>query len=93
MKLVNNHERSFEALDENNLKINSDLNSNKQTQLLDDSYSSSSSIVIYNELLDNPIQNKNEINLLQENILTLKNLTSRLSFLNREIQYLLKITS
>lgn len=46
---------------------------------------------VYRELEDSPVQSLNELSRLSENIKTLAELNSRLSFVMREIQYILSI--
>lgn len=47
--------------------------------------------IVYREMEDSPIQSINEIERLSENIKTLSELNSRLSFVMREVQYMLNI--
>lgn len=47
--------------------------------------------LIYRELEDFPLQNTSEIDRLSENIKTLSELNARLSFVTKEIKYLLNI--
>lgn len=46
---------------------------------------------VYNEMSDFPVQARSEIDQLQENALVLKDLNDRLSFLSKEIRYLLNL--
>lgn len=47
--------------------------------------------IVYREMEDSPILSINEIERLSENIKTLSELNSRLSFVMREVQYMLNI--
>lgn len=46
---------------------------------------------VYRELEDSPVQSLNELTRLSENIKTLSELNARLSFVMREIHYVLNI--
>ena len=47
--------------------------------------------LVYNEMADFPVRRRSEIETLQENMLVLSELNDRLSFLSKEIKYLLNL--
>ncbi len=47
--------------------------------------------LVYNEMADFPVRRRTEIETLQENMMVLSELNDRLSFLSKEIKYLLNL--
>ncbi len=47
--------------------------------------------LVYNEMADFPVRRRTELETLQENMLVLNELNERLSFLSKEIKYLLNL--
>lgn len=47
--------------------------------------------LVYNEMSDFPVSTRSELSLLQENTMVLKELSDRLSFLSKEIKYLMNL--
>jgi hypothetical protein len=47
--------------------------------------------LVYNEMSDFPVSSRSELDILQENTMVLKDLSERLSFLSKEIKYLMNI--
>lgn len=46
---------------------------------------------IYNEMSDFPVRSRSELESLKENVMVLRDLSARLTFLSKEINYLLNI--
>lgn len=61
-----------------------------QELLVNEAFSSVDHFV-YREMEDSPVQSMNELERLSENIKTLSELNSRLSFVMKEVQYMLNI--
>lgn len=47
--------------------------------------------LVYNEMSDFPVSTRSELSLLQENTMVLIELSDRLSFLSKEIKYLMNL--
>lgn len=47
--------------------------------------------LVYNEMSDFPLSTRSELEILQENTMVLKDLSDRLSFLSKEIKYLMNL--
>ncbi len=47
--------------------------------------------LVYNEMSDFPVSSRTELDILQENTMVLKDLSDRLSFLSKEIKYLMNL--
>lgn len=60
---------------------------------LTQAYSSVTSHQVYNEMSDEPVQDYNELTQLKVNLQTLGDLQNRLTFVLREVRYLMKINS
>lgn len=67
-----------------------DTETQAQELLVNETFSSVDHFV-YREMEDSPVQSMNELERLSENIKTLSELNSRLSFVMKEVQYMLNI--
>jgi hypothetical protein len=67
-----------------------DTETQAQELLVNEAFSTSDHFV-YREMEDSPVQSMNELERLSENIKTLSELNARLSFVMREVQYMLNI--
>lgn len=47
--------------------------------------------LVYNEMSDFPVSSRSELDMLQDNMMVLKDLSDRLSFLSREVKYLMNL--
>ena len=47
--------------------------------------------LVYNEMSDIPVSSRTELETLKENMMVLKDLSDRLSFLSKEVKYLMNL--
>ncbi|GEM_PF-2938155 len=47
--------------------------------------------LVYNEMSDVPVSSRTELETLKENMMVLKDLSDRLSFLSKEVKYLMNL--
>lgn len=75
----------------NVVSISEESNPSLSNGYFSENIHATSSSFIYNELSDFPVRSRTDIEILQDNILVLKDMSDRLSFLSAEIKYLLNL--